>query len=1063
MYKELRLRVSFLELKNRLILMLVLFFFLIGYSPAIFSLDQQKNISQYLIDSYSTADGLPQNSILSIVQTDDGYLWMGTYEGLVRYNGLDFETFNKKNVSNIKNNSISSLCKDSKNRLWIGTPDGLICYRNEKFVRYSVEDGLVGNFILKIYEDSNKKIWIGTTDGLSLKIGKNFKNYTKENGLAHNYILRIVDDINGNLLVSTGKIGFDLIKKDRVLHYSTKNGLTSNFIRALYRLKDGRILIGMRGGGISVFENEKISKFKPEHELSTKDVMAIYQDVHKTIWIGTEKSGLYCYKNDLFSNRSLNQKGKNSLIRTFLEDREGSLWIGSKSGLFRIMDGKYSEFNSKNILPFNTVRTVFEDKKGTLWLGSEEKGLFTFNINSLSSKYKKINIHNHNVRSITEDKDGVIWYGTLGNGVFKIIENNIEQYSTSNGLSNNFVRVVFADSRNGIWVGTNGGGVNLIKNGNIIKYSTKNGLSDDFIYSINEDIYGRIWIGTYSGGLNRIDGNKITVYGQNSGLKDNIYWAIYPDKNGSVWFGTNGGGLFWFKDGKFFNFNTEHGLYSDLAFQIIEASILDKDSGKKLDYLWMNCNNGVFIINKKEIEAYVPGKSKNLKCKVFGILSRNIGIIGGGPAQPAGWKGKDGKIYFSGKNGLSVFNPENIYINKVPPGVIISKLEVDRIKVDGIDYNNKKAVKIPPGKKRFEFFYTGLSYINAKEINYKYKIEGIDKNWVNAGTERRALYMNIPPGHYSFKLMAFNSDGIRSENSVSILFEFQAFFWQTILFKISMIFLLLFIIILYIRSRIKRIKKVMRKENRQKLNLQRIEIEKYNLEKEISQKRDFSAMIIHDLKSPLTALIGYAEMIKTSEKSGIEKTEFKRIGDVMSRSLDNILKLVNSMLDLSKFEAGKMDLNYKETSLVKITEDVLEVVEPLINKKQIRLERRYNYNDMLHCDPDKIGQIIHNLINNGIKFSPENSSVYIKINDSVEQNGFVEFAVIDEGIGVEENKRKDLFKIYSQLGSNEDNEKGTGLGLNISRIIVEAHKGKIGYRKSPTGKGSVFFFTLPKN
>ncbi len=334
------------------------------------------------------------------------------------------------------------------------------------------------------------------------------------------------------------------------------------------------------------------------------------------------------------------------------------------------------------------------------------------------------------------------------------------------------------DRSDNIWVGTNGGGVDVIqhKTGKIINYNSKNGLSDDFVYAVSEDKQGDIWIGTYHGSITRFHKNtgQLTVYGVQQGLTGHAIWAIYPDDEGTVWIGTDGGGLLRFKDNTFTRFTMEDGLYSDLAFEVLE------DHNRNL---WMNCNRGVYGVRKKALEDFAAGKTKKISCFCFG---RSEGIKStecSGPAQPAGLCTSDGKLWFPTIRGVVVIDPRRIRKNKTVPPVVIEEMRVDG--EIAYSYANVPAppITLSAGTQRIEFKYTGLSFVAPERMRFKYKLQGFDEKWLDAGTGRKVSYTNITPGIYRFRVTACNNDGIWNDTGAELHFTLRPFFWQTVWFR----------------------------------------------------------------------------------------------------------------------------------------------------------------------------------------------------------------------------------------------------------------------------------------
>ncbi len=756
--------------------------FMLGAKCLLWPLDPGKEINQYNQKIYSTEEGLPQSSILSIIQTKDGYLWMGTYEGAARFDGIQFRIFNKSNTPEMESNRIKTLFEDSMGNLWIGTSKGLLRYSQGKFKKYTTEHGLSNDFVLSITEDQSGSIWVGTTHGLNRLKEKTFtiSVYTEKQGLSHNYISALVVDDEGSLWIGTSGGGLNVYRNGELKQCSKEIGLPGNEdIRVLYKRRTGGIWVGTSGNGLIYIKNGKSRVYSKKEGLSGHDIRALFEDSHGILWVGTNGQGLNRFKNGSFSFSASDHGLLNRPIRAILEDREGSLWIGTRDGLSQLNDGKFIIYNKRNGLPEDSVRTVYEDRKKNTWIGTVNGGLVRFRDNNFKTFGLKEGLLSEHIWTIAEKGDGSTWFGTYGGGLHCLKNSKIiRTYTTRNGLSNNIVRAVFVDHSDNIWVGTNGGGVDVLKNGKFINYNSKTGLSDDFVYAISEDSEGDIWIGTYNGNINRFNKGKFTVYGVNDGLTGHAIWTIYPDDERTLWIGTDGGGLLRFKNNKFMRFTMKDGLYNDLAFQVLEDH-----SGN----LWMNCNQGIYRVRKKDLDDFAKGKIKRIPCLSFGKSEGIKSTECSGPAQPAGLCSSEGKLWFPTIRGVVVFDPEHIKINKTVPPVVIEEMQVDGETVYTYPGTPGETINLGAGKHRIEFKYTGLSFTISERMRFKYKLEGYDERWMDANTKRSVSYTNIAPGDYTFRVIACNSDGIWNNKGALFSFALEPLFWQTWWFRILFI------------------------------------------------------------------------------------------------------------------------------------------------------------------------------------------------------------------------------------------------------------------------------------
>ncbi|MCP4151659.1 MAG: hypothetical protein GY757_28205, partial [bacterium] len=755
---------------------------LLGTGTFLQGLEPDKNIDHYNVEIHTTENGLPQNSILSMVQTRDGYLWMGTYEGFARFDGVAFRVFDKSNTPEMTSNRAKVLLEDGKGNLWIGTSNGLLCYSNGGFINYTTQQGLSTNSIRTLYEDHHGNLWVGTTHGLNRFEKKSFVSFTTQEGLSENYILSIGEDQAGHLLIGTSGGGLNIMKAGKFASFPLKGVPQESNIQVIYKDKAGRTWIGTGGHGLAELKGDEYRLHTTKNGLSGNDIRAIHRDSRDTLWIGTNGQGLNRFIKKSFSFSTSVQSLFMTPIRTILEDHEGSLWIGTRSGLSQLKEDKFVLYNKRNGLPADSVRCVFQDNRGYIWLGMVNDGLARLKNGVIKTYGPKEGLQKSDIWSIAQSGDGSIWLGTYGNGLLRLKNDRImASYTTSGGLSNNIIRAVFVDSADNLWVGTDGGGIDVLKNGKFTNYSSKNGLSDDFIYSVNEDKKGNIWIGTYQGNLNKFSNGNFEVFGIKNGLPGPPIWSIFCDDNeeGTIWIGTDGGGLLRFKNNSFQRYTMKDGLYNDLAFQVF------KDHKQNL---WMNCNQNVYSVSIQAVEDFSTGKIKQIPSISFG-KSRGIKSIEcNGPAQPAGICSSDGKLWFPTTHGVMVLAPGNIKRNPAIPPVVIETVRADEKIIYSYPDTPEKLL-LPPGIKRLEFKFAGLSYVAPERMKFKCKLEGFDENWIALGNMRQCSYTNIEPGEYTFRVIACNNDNKWNNKGAAFAFTQQPFFRQTLWFHIMALLL----------------------------------------------------------------------------------------------------------------------------------------------------------------------------------------------------------------------------------------------------------------------------------
>lgn len=725
------------------------------------AIEQTKPLSQCIHDVWQTDQGLPQNTVFAIVQTRDGYVWLATQEGLVRFDGIRFTVFDKRTTPQIKENNIQALCEDHEGSLWIGIEGGgLVRLRDGQFTAFTTEDGLADKIVDALYEDRDGNLWVGTLGGLNRFRDGRFTRYTTAEGLAKNTVLAINEDRAGNLWIGTEDGGLSRFKDGVFTSYTTKDGLANNLVRSIYEDRAGNLWVGT-SAGLCRFRDGRFTTFTTKDGLADDSVFSIYEDRAGRLWIAT-RGGLAKYEDGHFVAYTTKDGLSDDRVLSLDEDREGNLWVGTyEGGLNRFKEGRFTVYSSRDGLASDIVRPVFEDRQGNVWIGTSN-GLSRRHEGNIKNYTIRDGLIDNNILALHEDRSGNLWIGTSG-GLNRFRDARFTAYTTTKGLSDNTVLSICESANGDLWLGT-ASGLNRFKDEKFTTYTTREGLTNDSIWSLYADPAGALWIGTDGGGLNCFKDGKFRAYTTSDGLANDIVLALYNDGAGSLWIGTSGG-LSRLKDERLTSYTTAHGLFDDVVFQILEDA---------KNNLWLSCNKGVFRTSKAELDDFATGKSQRISSVAYGTADGMKSRECNGGFQPAGWKTRDGKLWFPTIKGVAVIDPEAIKINSLAPPVIIETVLVDHEPID-----TRQNVKLAPGKSKFEFHYAGLSFVAPEKVRFKYKLEGFDKEWVDAGTRREASYTNIPPDSYTFKVIACNDDGVWNETGASFGFYLKPRFYQT--------------------------------------------------------------------------------------------------------------------------------------------------------------------------------------------------------------------------------------------------------------------------------------------
>jgi diguanylate cyclase (GGDEF)-like protein len=742
--------------------------------------------AQYRFDQFTTSNGLPQNTVSAITQTSDGYLWFATYDGLVRYDGVNFTIFDKGNTSGINSNRFSTLCGDSQGTLWIGTIDsGLLRYRDGRFTSVTTGEGLPENNVKRVQRGE---------DGLPLIfVADSAIEWTAEQTLlARKISFWHADD---SLRPATA---------ERLSEYVDRYGRR-------WKLEPDRLLRfqGDRQTNFAV-------KLTPDEFLKYR-----YQDRAGNLWIGSSGSGVYLIEGDnLKQFTELNEPTAREPLRIAGEDNEGSIWLFSDKKLLRYRGGQFTSYTAKDGLASQHIRDVFCDREGTIWVGTNEFGVYRLGRQFLTSYTEAQGLLQNITYPIYEDRGGNIWAGA-GIGMSRISNGKVTPYPLSlSGKSDDSQVIVgslsdkrrkvsprcfYEDQAGCLWIGTNDGlltykggklawqpqvttktyvstiiedragtlwfgtGKGLIKYqaGKATLYTQENGLPDNRVDILYEDRAGKLWIGT-RGGLACLAEAQILSFAQTgSGVASQIR-SLYEDGEGSLWIGTFDSGLNRFKDGRFTNFNTHSGLYNNGVFQILED---------RRGNFWMSCNRGIYRAGRQQLNDFADKKVSLINCVAYGSQDGMPSAECNGGRQPAGVKARDGRLWFPTQGGIVVIDPEAVPYNEQPPLPAIESVMINQQPV-----RFKGGVQIEPFQTDLEINYTAPSSIKAEHIHFKYKLEGLNEDWIDASTRRSVHYSHLPPGRYTFKLIAANSDGLWTESATTLEVHMKPYFYQTRLF-----------------------------------------------------------------------------------------------------------------------------------------------------------------------------------------------------------------------------------------------------------------------------------------
>ncbi|HXT13608.1 MAG TPA: two-component regulator propeller domain-containing protein [Candidatus Angelobacter sp.] len=731
---------------------------------------------QYASRTWRTDEGLPGNTVQAIAQTADGYLWIGTQHGLARFDGVQFTAFNTNNTPQLKNSSITALWADRTGVLWIGTDGGgLVRLMNGVFSRFGKTNGLAGENVRVISEGTNGSLWIGTTTGLSRYEGGQFHTYTQAQGLSSDVVRNICEDRGGNLWIATGK-GLNRLRPGGTMDsFTMPNGLPNDSVRGICQDKGGRIWIGSNNGLLwyNWYWGQSFYAYNTRYGLSDTFVSAICEDREGNLWVGTY-SGLNRFREGRFYSQLDDEGSPFGRVNAMFEDREGDMWVGTTEGLVRLTPKRFFAYTRQQGLTHNNVTSVMEDSSGSLWLGTWGGGLNEMKDEKVTDYAPTNGLSQDLILSLCESDDGSLWVGADFDGGLTRLKNGVvTHYTWTNGLINAGLRALHEDRNGNLWIGTMRG-LSCFENGKFANYTTRDGLAGNAVHAICEDHAGNLWFGT-DGGLSRWNNGTFVNLTTRNGLSQNLVTALYEDEDGVLWIGTASGGLNRYADGKFTSYTMRQGLFSDEIFSILE----DREG-----WLWMSCSKGVFRVSKQVLNDYAVQRAKRIVSIAYGKTDGMETPQCNGIGSPAAWRDRDGRLWFATTKGVVEVDPATVRIDRKPPPIYVEQVLADRVARLPVERRtSEEPLVIPPGRGELEFHYAALSLSAPEKNRFKYKLDSVDSDWVDAGARRTAYYNNVSPGRYTFHVIGCNKDGIWNETGASLEFILKPYFWQTWWFR----------------------------------------------------------------------------------------------------------------------------------------------------------------------------------------------------------------------------------------------------------------------------------------
>jgi len=1047
----------------------------------------------FVHESWTVADGLPVNSINALLQSRDGYIWAATYDGLVRFDGVRFTVFNTANSPGLPNNRITNLLEARDGALWLRTEQSqLVRFHDGVFTHLGAERGVAAPANGALYQDASGTLWVGTERGLGFIRDNRLVPVAAE--VIRGRVAAIVERRDGSIWAGLAAGGLFRIQGDSAQAIAALNGLAAEGVTALYEDPLGTLWIGttkgvwrygdapepvLRTDGPLGFRASPrtaelwVQTLEAVYRQSAPGAMRVLERATRSLRFGLlqpDEAGRMLYAlgpelhregRRIYSLRPepARQATVHAWITAITLDHEGSLWLGTNdAGLHRLKPAAFTVYSEAEGLSHRNVLSVYGDREGTLWIGTAgetnrlERGLIT-----------TLPDYQGYARSFLQDRAGRLWVGGRGrDGLTRCPQPGLACERVAGlPIQEGAILAMHEDPAAAIWIGTEDG---LLRSEGAgwHRFTEAEGAPVFPVRVFQQTRDGALWMGSNGGGLARYDQGRFRNVTTAEGLPLDLVRSLHEDADGWLWVGTEGRGLArldpreWQqgrRGGQIVSYRTQVGLFDDVIHQILED-----DFGR----LWMSSNRGIFWVPRSELLAFAEGRTRQINSTSYterdGLRNRETN----GGSQPAGVKTRDGRLWFPTQDGVAVVDPTRIQGNRLAPNVVI-----EQVTAGGTPLRQRAGVlELGVEHRDLEIEYTALSFLASANVRFRYRLEPYDKDWVDVGSRRTAYYTRVPPGRYTFRVIASNNDGVWNEVGASLALALAPRFHETAAFRVLLVSLAGLLIasglgwrVRSLRARARELARLVDERTAElRAQKQQLETQAGQLQALDRAKSHFFANVTHEFRTPLTLILGPLQDL-ARQRDAMPPAVLRPQVDMMTRNAQRLLRLVNQVLDLARMESGALTLSTARQDLVEVARGVTLSFTPLAERRGIALRFHAEAEAVpVQMDAEQMEKVLLNLLSNAFKFTEPGGRVEVTLK---EEQGTAVVEVRDSGIGIDPEKLPHVFERFYQADSSPNRRyEGTGIGLSLVRELVELHSGTVSVQSRP-GEGSIFAVRLP--